>query len=83
MLVVAAGLVLYYVFLANRLVTIAYQEKQMNNQLADLTVRHGDLAAQQANTSTLSNLSAFAQNAGLVEQAVPDSIFSDTSLAQN
>jgi len=55
----------------------------MNNQLADLTVRHGDLAAQQANTSTLSNLSAFAQNAGLVEQAVPDSIFSDTSLAQN
>lgn len=79
----SVSLILYYVFLANRLVTIRYQEKQLSNQLADLTAQHGDLTMQQSNASALSGLSAFAQSVGLVEQTAPDAIFSQTSLAQN
>ena len=77
-----AGLLVWYVFLANLLGSFSYQEDILKIRLAKLSGEHNLLLTKKSSGADLSSLFAYVRRAGLIEQKSIEYVFNEKDVAQ-
>lgn len=77
-----AGLLVWYVFLANFMGSFSYQEGILKTRLVKLSEEHNLLLTEKSAGADLSSLFVFVQRSGLVEQKSIEYVFNEKDVAQ-
>lgn len=77
-----AGLLVWYIFLANYLGSFSYQEGILKTRLGKLSEENNLLSTEKSVRANLSSLLIFVQRSGLVEQKSIEYVFNEKDVAQ-
>ena len=81
LLALAVAFLIFYIFLANHLVSQEYKIGLMRNELNELVAKSASLGEGMGSEVSLEELNYFAQNAGMVRALEHDVVFTSSDVA--